>query len=410
MGSDGKRNSGTRQSALWGSGTRGGERRSSALWGRGGRLAAALLVAAFALCAPLAALADPGNGQSKAALVTAARTASPEGIQAVDLRAARPPRAGPGERQPAAARDHPGNRRYGRGCVGVRGKRPARRRDGVEAALADQRRRGRPEGQVDHAARKGPGLVVTLDAPVETAGRLTNSQLWPYVSGNSKLWGSRWQPAPERPDDRDRRLGHRRRQAGLPRTRVPAGEPELRHAGRPGRRGRPRHVRGGDRRGRERRLRGRLAELAHPSDQGDGRQRRGADVGRSRRGAVDPREQGHLQHQGRELLAALGDRHALLLRPARPRGREALAERRRRGRGVRELRHGGRPERRPLLARQRPVRDHRRRGGHRQRLRHPRRLGRALVGVGPHRGRFRQARARRARPLHDRAGLVERAP
>ena len=30
-------------------------------------------------------------------------------------------------------------------------------------------------------------------------GKLTNSQLWPYVSGNAKLWGSRWQPAPDAP-------------------------------------------------------------------------------------------------------------------------------------------------------------------------------------------------------------------
>ena len=50
---------------------------------------------------------------------------------------------------------------------------------------------------------KVPGLVVTVDAPVEATGtavsKLTNSQLWPYVSGNAKLWGSRWQPAPDAP-------------------------------------------------------------------------------------------------------------------------------------------------------------------------------------------------------------------
>ena len=62
MATSGTRNRGTRKSALWGSGNRGGERRSSALWGRGGRFGVAVLVAAFALCAPLAALADPGTG------------------------------------------------------------------------------------------------------------------------------------------------------------------------------------------------------------------------------------------------------------------------------------------------------------------------------------------------------------
>ena len=47
---------------------------------------------------------------------------------------------------------------------------------------------------------KVPGLVVTVDAPVEATGnKLTNSQLWPYASGNAKLWGSRCQPAPDAP-------------------------------------------------------------------------------------------------------------------------------------------------------------------------------------------------------------------
>src|SRR5437588_3174046 len=55
-----------RSSALWGTGNRGGEHRSSALWGRGGRGAAVACIAAFALLAPLAALAgsakDTGSG------------------------------------------------------------------------------------------------------------------------------------------------------------------------------------------------------------------------------------------------------------------------------------------------------------------------------------------------------------
>ncbi len=199
MGSDGKRNSGTRQSALWGSGTRGGERRSSALWGRGGRLAAALLVAAFALCAPLAALADPGNGQSKAALVTATRTATPKASRQSTF-------VPPALLERAQAN---GNQRLHVIIQATGGTGAA-----ASAFAANGQRDGGTVSKrlslingvaVDLKAKwimrlaKVPGLVVTLDAPVETAGRLTNSQLWPYVSGNSKLWGSRWQPAPNAP-------------------------------------------------------------------------------------------------------------------------------------------------------------------------------------------------------------------
>ena len=411
MAKAGNHNRDTRGSALWGSGNRGGERRSSALWGRGGRFGAAVLVAAFALCAPLAALADPGNGQSKLALVTA-RAASPRTSKQSTY-------VPPALLKQAQAN---GNQRL-HVIIQATG--------GTSAAASAFAANGRGDGgtvskrlsvingvAVDLKAKwimrlaKVPGLVVTVDAPVEATGsgsKLTNAQLWPYVSGNAKLWGSTLAARPQRPDDRDRRLRPRRDQERLHRARLPAGESQLDHPGRNRRRGRPRHLRRGNRGRRERRLCRRLPDLARPPDPRDGRQRRGAHVRRDRGRAVDPREQGHLQHQGRELLSPRGDRDALLLRPARPRGREALAERRRRRRGGRQLRHRRRPERRPLLARQRPVRDHGRRGRHRHRVRHAGRLGRPVVGLGPHRGRLRQAGARRARPVHDRARL-ERQP
>jgi serine protease AprX len=47
---------------------------------------------------------------------------------------------------------------------------------------------------------KVPGLVITTDAPVESTGSVRfNTQLWPYVSGNARLWGSRHDPAPDAP-------------------------------------------------------------------------------------------------------------------------------------------------------------------------------------------------------------------
>src|SRR6476661_3781991 len=53
-----------RGSALWGTGSRGGDR-SSVLWGKGGRGILVTCVAACALAAPMAAMADSGKGKDK---------------------------------------------------------------------------------------------------------------------------------------------------------------------------------------------------------------------------------------------------------------------------------------------------------------------------------------------------------
>ena len=199
MATSGRRNRGTRQSALWGSGNRGGEHRSSALWGRGGRFGAAVLVAAFALCAPLAALAAPGNGQSKLATVTAARAAGPKQSTYVP----------PALLEQAKAN---GNQRLHviiQAVGGTGAAASAFAANGQRDGGTVSKRLGVIDGvAVDLKAKwimrlaKVPGLVVTLDAPVQATGsgyKLTNSQLWPYVAGNAKLWGSNWQPAPDAP-------------------------------------------------------------------------------------------------------------------------------------------------------------------------------------------------------------------
>jgi serine protease AprX len=197
----GKRDEGTRQSALWGSGTRGGERRSSALWGRGGRLATLVLVLAFALCAPLAALADPGHGQAKLAARAAGQSAAKPATyvapallkQAVAngnqrLKVIIQDSAGSG----AAASAFAANGQTDGGTVSKR----LSLINGVAVEL---------KAKWIMRLAKVPGLVVTLDAPVETTAYSTtsaapaNSQLWPYVSGNAKLWGTQWHPAPNAP-------------------------------------------------------------------------------------------------------------------------------------------------------------------------------------------------------------------
>ncbi len=180
MGRSGKREAGTRHSALW---------------GRGGRSGVVLLVLAFVLCAPLAALADPGNGASKLAAETAART---KGKQ---------PAFVPPALLKQAQSD--GNQRLHviiQAAAGTSAAASAFASNGQSDGGTVSKRLGLINGvAVDLKAKwvlrlaKVPGLIVTVDAPVESTGKLTSAQLWPYASGNAKLWGSSWRPAPNAP-------------------------------------------------------------------------------------------------------------------------------------------------------------------------------------------------------------------
>ncbi|HVN61101.1 MAG TPA: S8 family serine peptidase [Gaiellaceae bacterium] len=190
---------GARRSALWGSGNRGGERRASALPRGGTRFGVVVLVAAFALLAPLAALAEPGNGQSKLAQVTA-RASSPRTAKQssyVPPALLKQAQANGNQRlhviiqasggANAAASAFAANGQSDGGTVSKR----LAVIDGVAADL---------KAKWILRLAKVPGLVVTVDAPVEATGnKLTNSQLWPYAAGDAKLWGSKYQPAPDAP-------------------------------------------------------------------------------------------------------------------------------------------------------------------------------------------------------------------
>jgi len=198
MAGSGKCEAGTRQSALWGSGNRGGERRSSALWGRGGRAATVVLVLAFALCAPLAALADPGNGAAKLAAATAARTSGANGKRSAYV----PPALLKEAQANGSQRLHV----IIQAAAGTSAAASAFASNGQGDGGIVSKRLGLINGvAVDLKAKwiirlaKIPGLIVTIDSPVESTGKLTNAQLWPYAAGNAKLWGSSWHPAPNAP-------------------------------------------------------------------------------------------------------------------------------------------------------------------------------------------------------------------
>ncbi len=202
---DVRRQGDTRGSALWGNGSRSGDRRSSALWGRGGRGVAVVLVIAFALLAPLAALADNGGKPSKLSLVTAARSAGKPGQQGsyVPPDLLKQAQANPGQRLPviiqsasgasAAAAAYSANGQGDGGTV-------ARRLSLVNGVAVQLK------AKWIMRLAKVPGLTVTPDSLVETTaygngngnGKY-NTQLWPYVSGDAALWGSNWHAAPDAP-------------------------------------------------------------------------------------------------------------------------------------------------------------------------------------------------------------------
>ena len=91
----------------------------------------------------------------------------------------------------------------------------------------------------------------------------------------------------------------------------------------------------GHRGGRRLELRRRGSGRSDRLDRRDGRPGHGHDERRHRRGRLDPREQGPLQHPGRELLAPLGRPEQLHVRSAGEGGRAALVQRRHRRRGGR---------------------------------------------------------------------------
>ena len=157
-----------------------------------------VLVVAFALCAPLAALADGGAKQSKLSLVTARAAGRPGGQGSyVPPDLLKQAVANPGQRLPviiqasggssAAAAAFASN---GQGDGGTVSKRLSLV-NGVAVQL---------KAKWILRLAKVPGLTITPDTPVETTGTMRfSSQLWPYVSGTARLWGSSWHPAPDAP-------------------------------------------------------------------------------------------------------------------------------------------------------------------------------------------------------------------
>jgi serine protease AprX len=156
-----------RASALWGTGSRGGDR-SSVLWGKGGRGILVSCIAAFALAAPMAAMAD--SGKSAASTPIASSWIDPTLLQAtgkVDVII-----------QSSGGTADANAKVTGLGVF---------QKDVTQLGLIGAVEVTVPAAQLKKL-QNVPGLIVTPNALVKLSTNLKSSQLWPYESGNSNMW------------------------------------------------------------------------------------------------------------------------------------------------------------------------------------------------------------------------------
>ena len=175
-----------RKSALWGTGNRGGEHRSSALWGRGGRGTIVGVVASFALLAPIAALAGGGGngngngngqfGQGTHVQDSLVAQANKDGNQVVHVIIQSTGGVGTAEGAFNSSQN-----------LGD-GDKLSKRLNLIGAVAVDIKAKRLAK------LAKNPNLIITVDNPVRTSGSVasalssSSAQIWPYESGNAKLW------------------------------------------------------------------------------------------------------------------------------------------------------------------------------------------------------------------------------
>ena len=186
-----ERSRSTRGSALWGNGTRGGERHFGARRG-----IVVVLAGVFALSAPFAALAAGGTPARPALVPVATKVGKQQGTY-----------VSPGLLEQAQAHGNTWLRVIIQASGGTNAAASAFSKSGGTDGGKVAKRLALVDGvavqlRAKWIARlaKVPGLVITADAPVQATGNAEfNTQLWPYVSGIARLWGSGWQPAPDAP-------------------------------------------------------------------------------------------------------------------------------------------------------------------------------------------------------------------
>jgi serine protease AprX len=181
--------SGSRSSALWGTGNRGGESRSNALWGKGGRGRLLTAIALVAMATPIAAIAGGGSGDKArlpetfiAPSLLAQAQQTPNALVKVIIQSSYGESNAQNAYQQASKADGDND--------------PESLKDSyrfVNSVAVTLKAK-----KVKHLARI-PGLTVTPDSPVRLTALPTSKHLWPTASLARFLWGSTSTPAPKAP-------------------------------------------------------------------------------------------------------------------------------------------------------------------------------------------------------------------
>ena len=181
--------SGSRSSALWGTGNRGGESRSNALWGKGGRGRLLATLAVIALAAPIAAVAGGGPEKHIApdtyiapSLLQKAQATPSADVKVIIQSTGGAPNAVSAFKNAVKADSGAGKT-----------ERVKDKYDFVKSAAVTIK-----AGKLRYLA-KIPGLTITPDSEVRLAGLPTNAQVWPTASGVRPLWSNVYKTAPKAP-------------------------------------------------------------------------------------------------------------------------------------------------------------------------------------------------------------------
>src|SRR5215210_457242 len=176
--------SGTRSSALWGTGNRGGESRSNALWGKGGRGRLLMTITVVALAAPIAAVADSGSSKDAkkaspstfvAPSLLAKAESSPNELVKVIIQSVDGDSSAAGAFKQASKTDRAGESLRGR----------YKFVDSVAVTLKAKK--------ITFLARI-PGLTVTPDSPVRLTALPSSEQVWPTASASARSGARRPRP------------------------------------------------------------------------------------------------------------------------------------------------------------------------------------------------------------------------
>jgi serine protease AprX len=189
--------SGSRSSALWGTGNRGGESRSNALWGKGGRGRLLMTIALVALAAPIAAVADSGGSKKSArsqlaptyiapSLLAKAQTTPSELVKVIIQSTS-------GASKAASAFKDADKSDSLLGLVDGDREVIKDKYDFVNSVAVTIK-----AGKLRHLARV-PGLTITPDSVVRLTGLPSSPHIWPTASGVRPLWSTSHNTAPKAP-------------------------------------------------------------------------------------------------------------------------------------------------------------------------------------------------------------------